>query len=320
MPLIIAYCQLRFFLILTALARRQSKFLDIGRIGIDRRVPFAAWKSYSSDLEDYETRIRRNQAVANVFGPNSLEMANRLYFCAENLSSKTGDDSDAMVASYGKAFDLYRKNNCANGQVACLREMTLARFNRKQSKECIDYATEALRLAPKCRQTKRYVGLGIIGYMAGQLGRNDIKVALVTRETELSKTVSSNRIDEAVSTVVWTLLFGLAISYASGFGVPIFRRFMLIVRYQFLQERFNTSHDQEVKFKLLTRMIDIDLFLGNLKLASSNCSSLFVLAGEDSSDVLIDDLKQKQLWTKSLVIDQLAAFGIVLLFVYSLHF
>jgi hypothetical protein len=156
--------------------------------------------------------------------------------------------------------------------------------------------------------------------MAGQLGRNDIKVALVTRETELSKTVSSNRIDEAVSTVVWTLLFGLAISYASGFGVPIFRRFMLIVRYQFLQERFNTSHDQEVKFKLLTRMIDIDLFLGNLKLASSNCSSLFVLAGEDSSDVLIDDLKQKQLWTKSLVIDQLAAFGIVLLFVYSLHF
>lgn len=287
---------------------------------IDRRVPFAAWKSYSSDLEDYETRIRRNQAVARVFGSNSLEMANRLYFCAVNLSSKTGDDSDAMIASYGKAFELYKSNNCANGQVACLREMTLAKFDRKQKKECIDYANEAVHLAPMCKQTKRYVGLGIIGYMAGQLGRNDIKVALETRETELSKTFSSNKIDEAVSAVYWSLLFGLAISFASGFGVPIFRRFMLLERYQFLQEKFNNSQEQEAKFDLLTRMMDIDLFLGNLKLAAYNCSNLFMLAGEDSSNELIDDLKQKPLWTKALVMDQLAAFGIVLLFVYSLHF
>ncbi len=52
---------------------------------VDRRVPFTAWKSSFSTLEDWDSRVKRNNAVANVFGSESLEMREPAFFTVPEI-------------------------------------------------------------------------------------------------------------------------------------------------------------------------------------------------------------------------------------------
>ncbi len=282
----------------------------------DNRVPFSAWKSSFSRLEDWEGRLSRNNAVAAVFGADSQEMANRLFHCARNRYMKTEDNSDGMLLWYHNALKLYRKNHMADGEVKAISDIVWVKDERNELLQCRPYFERVQKILPSCTKSSLFWTLPVLSSYADKIGLKEFIKALQSRDAELSKCQRSWEFPD----LPLSFAFALALCVCTELGATLFRRLISILKYRKLQEKFNTVDTIELKLPILSQMIDLDLQLGNLKLADSNSLHLLKLAGDDRLQVPQLNSTQKTFWTKSVIIDHLTASGFIVLFLFSIYF
>jgi len=97
----------------------------------------ATWQTRSKK-EDPQREAPRNTAIANVYGNNSLQMAERYFFVA---SSRMGhDDSDLYdkiaYSWFEKAEKIYEENHAPSGEIDCLSQMVFIKDSPNDLAAC----------------------------------------------------------------------------------------------------------------------------------------------------------------------------------------
>ncbi len=227
---------------------------------------------------------------------------------------KTEDNSDGMLIWYNNALELYRKNQSYDGEVNTISDIVWVKDERHELFLCRPYFERIQEILPNC--TKKVWMLTSLSYYANKLGLKDLSKSMESRDAELSK--SESRWEFPDLPLSFAFIFTLCI--CAECGTKLFRRCMSLLKYRNLQERFNTVDTIELKLPILSQMIDIDLCLGNLKLADVNSLHMLKLVGYDGLHILQLNCPQKTFWTNSVILEHTNSFAFIVLFLFSIYF
>ncbi len=298
------------------LAENIFKFREVR---MDRRVPFAAWRSSQIACEQYDMRLARNEAVGQVFGYESLEMANRLFYSASNLEHHTDWYSDRLCLWYTKALELYRRNNFANGEMRSLWGICL-NSHKERNSECRASLFQAHKRLSYTGVCPPFWCLDLLSWDAGQHGLKEMAKDFAARSEQLSKFGKEQKSTKLVNEICYLLTLCIAISIPTGLFELWFRKLLLEWLYGKLEKRMTTCLERSDSLPVLSKMIDIDLCLGKLGSANQRSVALLKMVGYE---VLCDsrDLKDKacrRFWFPHLSVAR--SFALICLFLFSMTY
>ncbi|MBA3858227.1 MAG: hypothetical protein C0507_15085 [Cyanobacteria bacterium PR.3.49] len=253
----------------------------------DRHVPFSAWKSSDTPCETWDVQMRRNQAVADVFGPNSLEMANRLYHCATNFDMKTWGASPELCRDrYALALRFYQEQSSANGMVQCFSGLLgNCEPGERVKKMRVEYIKAAHQCLSSLQPSRSLFCLSIFVGCAKKEGLTQIAQDFSKREKELSCVHEKTDDSGKWFALCYMSLITLVLSNCSGLLNGCAQGLLLILASARLKKKLKASSNVDSQVSILGALVDIELASGQFVYAYRTSLRALELVSEHTKDL-----------------------------------
>ncbi len=211
--------------------------------------------------EPEATRLARNAAVAKVYGPESLEMARRYYAVGLTLEPKNTDQLSTYEAYpwFEKSLPIFYRHHADRRCIDALSQMAIIQSAKEHKDEARSLVVEASRLLSSSDAGKSYY-LGVLSGIAKDLGEEKLSKAFRLKSSLASTTLSS---DYIISDALYVSL-ALSLAFSVGPFSRFFEQFLLPKLYSRYNKLHLTTGNADESLTALNRLIDLDLYRGNV--------------------------------------------------------
>lgn len=235
----------------------------------------ASWHRSSNTHEDPVTMWRKNDAVAKVYGSESLEMAGRFFYIGLTCESGMVNRDAEAIYWHSKAFKLYEKNHCVTKCVDALAQMAIMQ-NETNKPECKRLLLKAASLMPSLDEAP-FVCTNIIEYLAKSNG-DDAQAVMFHRAFKNSPEEAQHTTPFSSPFAPEFYILALAI-FGSGLGCSIGKwqaiQFLTLEYSQRCKEERSDSH---IFLNSLDEIITLNLIQHNQEIAEQNSRLLLSVA------------------------------------------
>jgi hypothetical protein len=241
-----------------------------------RASSIAGWQTAFRTETDAIT-LKRNQAVAAVYGSNSREMADR-YFLVGLMHGREGSDNEDDVAYqwFKQSLTVYEMNHAISKRIDALCQMAIMRleYGRPEGGSLIAQAAE---LMPRADEPLFCSSQGCLCGMATSIGDKRSAEVFSQGCKIVSKPVRST-LDVRLQLM---LIVCLAI-FGSGIGQLLSKEMRLCVLGHRIAVELSTATDHMDTLKHLGDLVSVDLYRGNLAAALGRSNHLLWVAENQS--------------------------------------
>lgn len=243
----------------------QFYFLDAERIR--SRKTYSSWGPYNVKSESAKEREARTAAVAEVYGKNSLEMANRVLFVGMNINQAKDFPTERALPWLYHALALFKINHAANGQVKAISEIAYCLYDLGELENVRPLLKESHSLLPFCSFDRQMWRLTLLSYFSKELKLTSYERDFDSCFRRIEKVEKS----DFSQGYFFLLLIATSIVISSGLPECIVRRKLFHEIRRELLIVIATSNDRLDSVFVLSKAIDIQLSLGKLAEASALC-------------------------------------------------
>jgi len=233
----------------------------------------AVWR-LSQHVETLRQREGRTSAVERVYGQNSMEMARRLEFLADNLNSSDSCDLPKVDSLFKRSQELYHRlghhGRCA--ELLIERCINLVEPPPQTTLSLLGQAADELSVDPRIERS----WLPDLGsYTAAKAG--DIKLSHRLHMCDLKcRSLIHNDSNSGLSIWAYTMicLHVVCVALATGLGGQFMTEFRVCRAYRKLRGSLGSAQDVHARVETYSRLIDLDLHAGDFASALQNSEEL----------------------------------------------
>lgn len=247
---------------------------------------FAVWHTVRIDdnCEDLLTEERRNQVISQIYGKNSIQMADRYYYLGRVAEYQ---DSYAQAEKWlQKSATVYLRNRKFSKLIDALTQMTfsISQVRETYDEDCHKLVKVAAEIMPLTNEPLNSTSQVLLPYFARRM--NDAPLAnylyekigvLNSTSAEYSDTASA----QDKTTDFLCILFSVL---TSGVGSLLLTEIMLLERIESARKRLlKTFQDSDERINALNELIILHLFRQEIDKAAHLSEHLIPLAEESTS-------------------------------------